>query len=780
MANAARSIAPQAVGALTWSQLSGESSKVAIAPDGSVWALSDQPTTSVNKNIWHYKSGTWTNISGNGSGIAVGPTGTVYVVNGTTGDVWAYNGSSWSYLGGGARAVTAGADGAVYILSNTGIVSGNSAVWKYLNGTWTQIAGSGSQLANSFDANSYTVPGVGMIAPKGFFLLNATGEVFYNSPGTGYLQFPGEASGVAAVPGGLFELNYPAAAAGEGLSYFDYTTGDSSAEQHTGVFLAAGPGSGGTGTQLYEVSASDIVSTTSTVTVSFNDYTTFGYDNQRDVFNPNSTAITPASIPSLHLAWQAALDGGSDFSTQTQPILATEISGHSGVLFVGGGSGNEYAYDATSGALLWTKSFGQLTYKCGATYTGILGMGGTAAYDPATSSLYVVGNANTSAGAYAKNTLYHLDAATGTVLGSVVFTGAAAGADELDFGHTSVTLSGSTAYVGSGSFCDISSWRGRVVAVNVPSMTIANTFFTLWDPTNARGQGAQPWGGGGIWGWGGVSLDASGNVITAVGNADAGGNYGTIASPFVAAPQEYSGYAESVLELSGNLATVVASNHPVPTSVYVSAGDVDVQGTPIVFTPTGCGTMLAGQGKAGELSLYDESSIANGPVIQYQMSPPSGTDYFIGEPAYSAASGLVYSDVIASESPSLFSPGLVAVNPGCGHPTVAWRAAFGSSLQGPRSVPAVSAGGVVFAAAGGSVYALDATVGTILNGGKPFLQTGGTMRMPVTIDGDWVFILDQNGNLYGFTTDSRFPAIQAKYRAGNARQRATWSEANHG
>jgi hypothetical protein len=57
------------------------------------------------------------------------------------------------------------------------------------------------------------------------------------------------------------------------------------------------------------------------------------------------------------------------------------------------------------------------------------------------------------------------------------------------------------------------------------------------------------------------------------------------------------------------------------------------------------------------------------------------------------------------------------------------------------------------------------------------LHTGGAMRMPVTIDGDWVFVIDNNGNLYGLTTDSRFATIQAKYRAPTARQRATpWTE----
>jgi hypothetical protein len=315
-----------------------------------------------------------------------------------------------------------------------------------------------------------------------------------------------------------------------------------------------------------------------------------------------------------------------------------------------------------------------------------------------------------------------------------------------------------------------------VAEISVPSMTLVNTFFTLWDPNNARGKGAQPWGGGGIWGWGGVSLDFNGNVVTAVGNADPGGNYGTIAAPFVAAPTEYSGYAESVLELSPNLSTVIASNHPVPQAVYQTASDIDVQGTPIVFAQTGCPAMLAGQGKSGELSIYTESSIAGGPVAQYQMSPASGADTFIGEPAYSAATGLVYSDVVVSTSPSLFQPGMVAINPGCGKPTVSWRAAYDSSSDAPRGVPAASAGGVVFAGSGGAVWALDASTGALLNGGGPFLHTGGAMRMPATIDGDWVYIIDNNGNLYGLTIDSSYPTIQAKLRVPTAQQRMTWRE----
>ncbi len=779
MENVPGGIMPQSIGGLNWGRITGESSQVAVAPDGSVWALSNDPIGSIDKNIWHRANNTWTSVSGTGSSIAVGPTGIVYVVHGASHNVYSTSngGSSWTYLGGGARSVTAGANGQIYILSSTNVHNGNSAIWKYKSGTWTQQPGSGSLLQESFDPNTYVVAGVGTVVPNGYFLLNSSGATYYYSPGVGYVQFPGTASGLAAVPGGFFALNYPASGGGEGLAYFDYASTVLTSEPGIGVNLAAGPQSNGLGTQLYEVNSSDILWTTPVVTtatapsVPFNDYTTFGYDNQRDVYNPNSTLITPKSVAGLHLVWQTALDNGQDYATQTQPILATEISGHSGVLFVGGSAGNVYAYDATSGALIWSRNLGTMQYTCGG--TSALGVGGTVAYDPATRSLYVVGNSNSSPDTYGANTLYHLDGATGDVLGSVNYSGAAAGPSELDLGHTSVTLANGIAYVGTGSTCDIASWRGRIAAINVPAMTLANTFFTLWDPNNQRGQGAQSWGGGGVWGWGGVSIDPSGNVLAAVGNADNGGvgENGPTVPPFTLAPYEYSGYAEHVLELSSNLSTVIASDLPIAPSEYDGTGDIDQQGTPVVFTPVGCPTMVAGQGKSGELSVFNEASLGNGPVAQYQMAPPGPNGSFKGSPSYSPVTGLLYSDVDASTAPSLFPPGLIAIAPGCGRPSVTWEAAFGTS-SGTRSVPAASAGGVVFAGSSNTVYELNASSGAILNGGAPFLTTSGSIRMPVTIDGNWVFVIDNSGDLYGFTTDTRFPAIQPKIRALTARQRA--------
>ena len=541
--------------------------------------------------------------------------------------------------------------------------------------------------------------------------------------------------------------------------------------------------------------------------VGFNDYLTFGYNNGRDVYNPNSTTLTPASLANLHLAWQAS---AGDYNTQSQPILATEIPGHAGVLFIGGGSGKVYGFDALTGAKLWTRPTGQETYACENGQTIYFGVGGSAAYDPASKSLYIVGNSNASPNAKASNVLFHLDGASGNILGQVDFAPTQAGPTDLDFSHTSVTLNGGLAYVGTSATCDISSWRGRVASISVPSMQLAKAYFTVWNGTT------QPWGGGGVWGWGGVSIDPSGYVYTGVGNTDNGTtSHGSIQPPFKAAPKEYSGLGDAFVKFAGDLSTLKADNHPIPDSAFSGASvDLDMQGTPALFTPNGlgCPQMAALQGKSGSLYLYNTNDISGGVVGQYALAPSTYADGFLGGPAYSPATGLLYAAVTSSGG-SLYAPGMVGIDPGCGKPAILWHSAFGpdSYPSGvPRSVPAVSAGGIVFVgtpctpdgnggcsgSAGttataavrvrpqiccappgsgrGALWALDASTGAVLNGGKPLIYTNAPLRVPPTIDGNWVFVLDNSGNMYGLTLDPNFTAISTQTRAVDARMLRSW------
>jgi hypothetical protein len=129
----------------------------------------------------------------------------------------------------------------------------------------------------------------------------------------------------------------------------------------------------------------------------------------------------------------------------------------------------------------------------------------------------------------------------------------------------------------------------------------------------------------------------------------------------------------------------------------------------------------------------------------------------------------------------MLPPGLAAIG-NCGT-TMIWHAQFGpdSSLyqdDNPRSAPTVTAGGVVFigtpctpngsggcgapGALGGALWAVNGNTGAVLNGGSPLVVTGDNIRMAPSADGDWVFLLDNSGNMYGFTIDSNYKAIAAK------------------
>ena len=57
---------------------------------------------------------------------------------------------------------------------------------------------------------------------------------------------------------------------------------------------------------------------------------------------------------------------------------------------------------------------------------------------------------------------------------------------------------------------------------------------------------------------------------------------------------------------------------------------------------------------------------------------------------------------------------------------------------------------------------VDATTGALLGGGNPLLVTPDSVLMAPTVDGQWVYVLDNSGNLYALTIDPSIPKIAAK------------------
>ena len=450
-------------------------------------------------------------------------------------------------------------------------------------------------------------------------------------------------------------------------------------------------------------------------------------------------------------------------------------------MFVGGGTGNVIALDATSGARIWQQSFGNTRYSCGTgTSTSYFGVQGTFVYDPDSQSLYVPTNANAMIDGTAETSIVRLSAATGTPLGRIDL-GANALAGELNFTHTALALASGRLYLGTSSTCDISSWRGRVASADA-NLSNAQTFFTVWSS-------ASPVSGGGVWGEGGVAIDGAGAVYTGVGNADTNGGASGPQPPFVQNTNEHAGYGDRFLKLGADL-SYAASNVPDATT-----GDRDLTGSPVLYTPLACNDALASlQGKDGLLITYDTQGISQGPVAEIRLSPSTGDAPYLGNPGYSPTTGLLYASV-ETASTGLVSPGLLAYRPiGCGGSTslaLAWSATFGpdsyaAGASEPRSGVTVTAGGVVFVGTpcnpngaggcnptisgpGGALWAIDASNGTVLNGGKPIVITGDVIRMAPIVDGNWVFVVDNSANLFAFTTDSSVPAKAAVRTFANLR-----------
>jgi hypothetical protein len=527
---------------------------------------------------------------------------------------------------------------------------------------------------------------------------------------------------------------------------------------------------------------------TPTVAVAFVDWPTYGYDIQRSGFNPYSTAITPASIAQMHIGWQTTING----ATQTQPIVVTNVAGHAALLIVGNFAIAQ-AYDALTGKLVWQKTLPtQDVQDC-----GVAGVSGTAQYDKALGAVFMAAG---NGGVPNHTILYKLDPATGNTLGQVDVTPNLE-AGEANKSATGLTLANGRIYLGTGSDCEgtntgqFVSWRGRVVSVDPSSMTLLSTFFTTWQV------GANPgnYGGGGVWGWGGVSSDAGGNVYFAAGNGETIASTGPqqAAAPFQTTSNEQIGLAEHLVKVSSDLSTLEGSNYP-GFNFSVGGGDLDYTGTPVVFQPpvtAGCGPLTATQGKGGTLVINDANTLNE--VNSFALSVPSGSAYYIGNPAYSPNTGLLYAAITSSGAgSSLLPPGLAAIG-SCGS-AISWHAQFGPDTtmyqgENPRSAPTVTAGGVVFlgtpctsdgaggcgapGTVNGALWAVDATTGSVLNGGKPLVITGDNIRMAPSADGQWVFVLDGSGNFYGLTID---PSVKAatttkglrvprryKVRAGN-------------
>lgn len=415
------------------------------------------------------------------------------------------------------------------------------------------------------------------------------------------------------------------------------------------------------------------------------DWWTMGFDVQRTGYNPSEKTISAANAPWLHALWATpySLAGGEI----GEPVYASNVaigSQFENVLYAASGTGLVAAIDADTGKQIWTKQLGTVQYMCGTgTYT--FGSNGAPVFDRSTNRLYV-GDGQAQ--------VHALDMRTGTEITGWPVTIASPADHNFIYGALTLNKNNGKLYATTSSTCDISPWYGRVVAIDTTTATLGNTFY----PT----QGSS---GGGIWGFGGASVDPSTNdVYIATGNAD-GANQAAF-------------YAEQVLGLSADLSTILGHSY----ATLPPSSDADYGATPLLFQPPGCAPLVAAVNKSGIFALWNRASISAGPTQTIQMSISTDNGDFVGVPAYDPVTNLVY--VGLPSTFGIYKPGLGAfrIRTDCTlDPTPAWNAAFGAdgavltsddTLRSPIAI----ANGVVFVNDydTGVAYAFDATAGTQL------------------------------------------------------------------
>ncbi len=416
------------------------------------------------------------------------------------------------------------------------------------------------------------------------------------------------------------------------------------------------------------------------------DWLQVDHDAERTGFASGETTLGPAEARTLGQAWATTVDG----KVTAQPLYvgSVTVGGQSRNVVIAATSGASiYALDADTGAILWRRNFGTPPSNCA--IPGGYGFVAPPAIDKSRNRIYAVSEDGVLRTlAMADGT----DAAAGVAIITNPQTNRVWGGPTL--------IGSSTLYVSTASDgCDSPPWRGRIVKVDVsgaaPSLT------KQWDVVPGI---SAPSGGGGIWGYGGVSVDTTTGRVYAATGADS--------------IEAYTLYADRLVALSSDL-NLLGSYEPFHPTSYPCSGDpcdVDFGATPVVFTPIGCPTMVSAGNKNGVLYVTRATTLAaSGQAEQaIQLNPANdwlGSGGVGGVPAWDPTDQMLFvSDVGPGWNGTAGGVVGLKVNADCTL-SVAWSKTLGIDPN-PDSTPTV-ANGVVYVGEGttGKLAAYNAKTG---------------------------------------------------------------------
>jgi len=401
------------------------------------------------------------------------------------------------------------------------------------------------------------------------------------------------------------------------------------------------------------------------------------------------SSINVVTAPQLTLAWSTAVNG---------PI-ASAPSVFRNTLYVGDWGGYESAIEAETGTVIARANLG-MTHapQCDPSTLGI-----TSSPAIADGVIYLAGG---------DDSFYALDAEDLSVIWKKTMGDNSASGGY--YGWSSPAVVGERVIQGVSSNCDNPFVPGRLVAIDRNTgAEVASAAFI--------GEGKV---GNGVWTSPTIDLQKREIFVTTASGLDFS-----------------DGFGYSIVGVNLDTLAIEDSWKVGPED---STWDADWGSSPTLFADRG-GRQLVGAGhKDGHYYAFDRSNLAQGPVwtatIAQMGEVPQDGDGTLSTAAFDGVRLYVGGGTPPDGNDAEAHGTVVALDPAKG--TILWRQNF----PGPVIAPVSTVNGVVFAAGGNLVEAIEASSGKILW----MYRTDAGMYGGIAIAGDSIYVGDLSGKMYAF------------------------------